>query len=425
MAELLVLQIDENDDQSAKWIVVDSTGARVGPPISGPLNAAKVDVGERPVVVLLPATDILTTSIDLPLKSAAKIQQALPFALEEFLADDVEELHFAAGARTESGRIPVAVIAREKINDILERLSAAGIQPAALKAENQGLARIPGTISMLISDDYVMINDGADTELALQGVGPADALAAIGALGDDEVETEAEDGDAAATPRHVLIYCEPDTQEALSHDFIALRHEFDTLDVRLLPDGILPRLAVTVGAGAGVNLLQGEFGAKTEYANFIRPWRIAAALVLSLGVLGIAGKAIDYVQLSQREAALREQFVAEYRQIVPGADDVRDPIAVISSLRARTGSSSSEPPVFLESLEKLSDALRDNTGTDIQAISYRGGVVDIRLSAPSVAVLDSIQRNIDQAGGYEAEIQRVEEDGDRVESQIQIQPAGR
>ena len=117
--------------------------------------------------------------------------------------------------------------------------------------------------------------------------------------------------------------------------------------------------------------------------------------------------------------------MAEYREIAPGSAEVRDPVAVISSLRARTGSGTGAPAVFLQSLEQLSRALGENDDADVQAISYRAGVVDIRLSAPSVSVLDSVQRLIDESGAFEAEIQSTDQGDDRVNSRIQIQAVGR
>ncbi len=428
MAEVLVLRLGESAEQSANWIVMDSSGARVGPPVSGPMNAAQADTGDRRLIVLVPATDVLTTTVDIPLKSQAKIHQALPFALEEFLADDVDELHFAAGARRESGSIPVAVINREKLKACLAALDEANVKPDSLIAENYGLACIPGTISLLIADDKIMINDGADTELVMQGVGPAEALAAIGAFdegpSDEDVPDETSENAGTKTmPRHVLVYCEPEGETKYAHDFIALRHDFESVDVKVLPDGVLPRLAATVATGAGVNLLQGEFGARTEYGNLFRPWRSAAALILALGATAVAGKTVDYFQLSQRETALREQFIAEYSEIAPGTDDVRDPVAVISSLRARTGGGGT-PAVFLQSLEQISLALQKNADADVQAISYRAGIVDIRISAPSVSVLDNVRSLIDESGTFEARIQTTSQDDDRVNSRIQIQAVG-
>ena len=432
MAEVLVLRLGDDDGSLANWIVVDSNGARIGPPVTGALDAVKADLADRRLTVLVPATDVLTTTIYLPLKAQAKILQALPFALEEYLADDVEELHFAAGGRRESGRMPVSVINRDKLKSYLEMLGDAGLRPDALMAESYGLACIPGTISLLVADDMVMVNDGGDTEVVLQGVGPADAMAAIGALGQDDADdsdgseesNEGDEANAPSMPRHVLIYCEPGCEEHYAAEFALLRHDFDSVDVKLLPDGLLPRLAVTVASGAGVNLLQGEFGAKTEYANLFRPWQLAATLLIAFGATAVAAKAIDYVKLSQREEELRAQFITEYQEIAPGTEDVRDPAAVIQSLQARAGTSAT-PTVFLQSLQELSRAVQQNTEADIQAISYRGGVTDLRISAPSVSVLDNVQRLIDEGGSFEAEIKTTDQGDDKVNSRIQIKALGR
>ena len=44
MAEVLVLEFAARDGQSARWIVVDSNGARLGPPVIGPLSAVRADI---------------------------------------------------------------------------------------------------------------------------------------------------------------------------------------------------------------------------------------------------------------------------------------------------------------------------------------------------------------------------------------------
>ena len=297
----------------------------------------------------------------------------------------------------------------------------AGLQPSAIIPDNYGLARIPGTISLLVAEDQVMINDGADVELVMQGVNPGDALAAIGALDDSDEESESDD--RPAMPRHVLVYCESEHEERYQHEWLALRHEMESVDVNLLADGVMPRLAVTVATGAGVNLLQGDFGAKTEYAGLFKPWRYAAILLLALGFVGIAAKATDYYVLTRQEAELKQQFEAEYRQIAPGAPAVADPARLVATLKTRAGSAGS-PPVFLQTLEHLSRALQQNKDARIEAISYRAGVVDVRLSAPNVSTLDNIQRVVGESGQFEAAIQSTDQDGERVSSRIQIKVRG-
>jgi len=424
MAEVLVIKLDEPGGDKARWIVVDSAGSRLGAPVIGPLSAARIDAGERKVIVLVPSTDVLTTSVELPVKSAVRIQQALPFAMEELVADDLEDLHFAAGPRSEDGRIPVSVVNREILEGWLDVLGDAGLKPSALMAESYGLARIPGTISLMLAGETALVNDGADTMIAMQGLGPGDALEAIGALG-GHVDDSDDGDDAGPLPRHVIVYCDAKNEQRHGTELSALRSEFDSFDIKILPDGDLPRLAVTVAAGGGVNLLQGRYGPKTEYAGYLRPWRYAAMLLLGLGVALVAEKAISNVKLDRQEAELRERFIAEYREIAPGADDVRDPAAVISSLRARTGTAGeAATSLFLQSLEQLGAAVQENSSADIEAISFRAGVVDVRITAPSVADLDNIQRKIDAGGEFEADIQSTDQAEDKVNSRIQIRAAG-
>jgi len=425
MAEFLVIRIGERADQLAHWIAVDNTGARRSPPLTGPLSEAGTDIGDRQVIVLVPGTEVLTTSVDIPVKGGSRLHAALPYALEDQLAEDIDQLHFAAGTRRSSGRIPVAIVARARLAEWIGWLTESGIQPSAMISDNYGLARIPGTISLLVAEGQVMINDGADLELVMQGISPGDALAAIGALDDagDGDDRESKQAASPAMPRHVLVYCEPEDEEKYQHDWLAIRNAMESVDVNLLSDGVMPRLAVTVASGAGVNLLQGDFGSKTEYSGLLRPWRYAAILLLALGLVGIAAKTTDLVLLKRQEAELKQQFEAEYRQIAPGAAPVEDPTRLVASLKARLGTSGT-PPVFLQSLEQLSRALQQNEEARIEVISYRAGVVDIRLRAPDIPTLDKIQRVISESGQFEAAIKSTDQDGDSVSSRIQITASG-
>ena len=376
-----------------------------------------MDVGDRAVIVLVPSTDVLTTTVDLPVKGGAKLQAALPYALEEYVADDVDELHFASGVRRGSGRIPVSVVRRDKLDAWMSRVSEAGITAASMVADSYGLARIPGTISLLVAENQVVINDGSDTELVMQGVSPGDALAAIGAF-DDGTDADPDD-EPSDMPRHVLVYCNPEDEERYQHDWIAMRQELDSLDVKLLADGVMPRMAVTVATGAGVNLLQGSYGRQTDFLGLFQPWKYVAVLLLALLVVGVGAKAANYMTLKRELVGLQQQFLAEYQQMVAGSALPPDPAAAVQSLIARAGSARS-PQVFLRSLEQLSQAMQQNQSASIETISFRAGVVDVRLTAPDVSTLNNIQRSVAQSGRFTATIQSTDQEGDKVNSRIQI-----
>jgi general secretion pathway protein L len=390
MSEYLIIRLGNKPDDPVHWIAADSSGAQLSAPASGTLLDAAADTGYREVIVLVPSAEVLTTCVDIPVRGGAKLQAALPYALEEYLADDIDKLH---------------------------------INASSIIADSYGLARIPGTISMLLAENQVFVNDGGDTELVMEDVSPGDALAAIGALDDDIEHASDDESDRSVLPRHLLVYCEAADEERYQHDWIAMRQELEGVDVKLLADGVMPRLAATVATGAGVNLLQGRYGAKKEYSGLFRPWKYAAMLLLGLVVISTAFKATDYFLLLRQEAALKQMFNTEYRQMLPGAPETEDPARVIDSLRRRVGTVTSVP-VFLQSMQQLSRAIQQNQEAQIEAISYRGGVVDIRLTAPNMGILVEIQKAVDQEGQFQATIQSTDQDDDKVSSRMQIQEVG-
>lgn len=419
MAEFVVLRLGQAPHERVEWIVVDDDGTRRSPPSAGTLAEAAAGVQGRPVIVLVPATEALTTVVNLPIRGGNKLRAALPYALEEHVAADVETMHFAAGERRDSGARPVAAIARATLDAWLATLDEADIQAWKVIPENYGLARIPGTMSVLIDGDLVLFNDGEDLEFVLQGANPSDALVAAGRL------AERTEDDAPPEPSgHLVVYCDAADEERLSHDWIALRHELHSVDINLLPDGALPRLAVTVASGRGVNLLQGKYGPKAEYGSWLRPWSRAAMLFLTLVVVLFAGKGADYWRLTQEEATLQAQFTEAWQQIRPGSTGpVMDPVGAVNSIKRGLGATTATP-VFLASLSELSTAMAQNEAASVEAISYRAGVIDVRVTSPDVETVGNIQKAISASGQFAASIQSTDRVADRINSRIQIREAG-
>lgn len=419
MAEFFVVRLGRDPRLSVEWIVVDDNGTRHGEALRGSLQEASLAVQGRAVIVLVSSTEVLTTAVDLPLRGGAKLYSSLPFALEEQIAVDIETMHFAAGDKRESGLRPVAAVSRDILDAWLELLADASIQPWKLIPEDYGLARIPGTMSILIDGDDLLFNDGGDVEFSLDGAKPSDALVVAGKL------TDRENDDPMADPKgHLVVYCDAADEERFAHDWIALRHELHSVDINLQPDGALPRMAVTVASGHGVNLLQGRYGPKADYGSWLRPWRTAAVLLLTLVLIGFAGKGVDYYRLTQEEADLRAQFSQEFQQIRPGdTREVIDPVAAVNSIKRSLGGGTAQP-VFLESLRELAAAMQATEDASVESLSYRAGVIDIRVSSSDVETVGEIQKLIGASGQFVASIQSTDRVADRINSRIQIRETG-
>ena len=423
MADFLVLRLPADEERPVEWLIVDGQGARRSPPAAGTLEEAAEAASDHPVIVLVPGEEVLTLPVDLPIKAGARLRAAVPYALEDQLATDVEDLHFATGTAGDGGLLPVAVVARETIDGWVARLHGAGIFPVRAVPDYHGVQRMPNTISLIAADNSVMVNDGGDLAFMINDLPPGDALALTGILGsplDDDEEAD-------AAPRHLVAWCTPEEDQRFAHDWNALRTELDSVDVNVMPDGVLARLAATVAAGAGINLLQGPYGKRTEMAAVLRPWRFAAGLLLGVVLLGLIGKGVDYVRLDRQQAALQTQYIELYQSIRP--NDTRipaDPIGTADSLmRELIGNNAGPTQVFLPSLMQLAEAIIQNREADVEAVSYRAGVIDVRLTAPDVATLDKIQKVVSDSGRFTASIQGTTQDPDgKVNSRIQIRDTG-
>ena len=97
MSESLIIHL--RDGAAPQWMVCNSDGEVVVKAVSGELAQATAMATGRRVVAVLPAGEALVTDCEAPAKSAAKLAQVIPYALEERVADEIENLHFALGER--------------------------------------------------------------------------------------------------------------------------------------------------------------------------------------------------------------------------------------------------------------------------------------------------------------------------------------
>ena len=74
-------------------------------------------------------------------------------------------------------------------------------------------------------------------------------------------------------------------------------------------------------------------------------------------------------------------------------------------------------------MQQVASAL-SASNSRIEAISYRAGVIDIRLTAPDVAALDRIQQTVNASQRFTATIQSTTQSASGVNSRLQIRENG-
>ncbi|HEX6637413.1 MAG TPA: type II secretion system protein GspL, partial [Steroidobacteraceae bacterium] len=85
--ESLIIHL--RDGASPQWMVCNPDGHVLVNATSGDLTQAAALGAGRRVCLILPAGEALVTDSEAPAKSAAKLAQVIPYALEERVADEI------------------------------------------------------------------------------------------------------------------------------------------------------------------------------------------------------------------------------------------------------------------------------------------------------------------------------------------------
>ena len=413
MAETLIIRLG-SDSSHVSWLTMDANGSRAGSVTQGSLEQAAAEAAQRRILVLAPADQVLVTRVDLPVKGAARIRQALPFALEEQVAEDLEVLHFASGRREEDGRLNAAATRRDRMEAWVSLLQASGIEASAIIAEQSMLPASPTATIWAIEGNACYIRRPDESPLRIEG----DSVDEFMIFGDPR-DTRIEGG------AHLTVYLSAEDQLRFAPGIEALRDTLTSVEIKLLPDGVLPLLAATAVRSPAVNLLQGAFAPRTGIQRLLKPWRTAAALLLALITLLVIRQGAELFQLKAQEQELDQSIQTVFREAMPDVTRVVNARGQLETrLRAIRGSGGDSDAPFLTILEVVSRAVMSEPQTRIESLSFRNGIMELKLAAPGVDALDRVQRQVEASGGLEADILSANPRGEQVEGRIQISEAG-
>jgi len=309
---------------------------------------------EGPATILVPTERVRLLAIDLPLPNRARRLGALPFAIEDQVAEPIESLHLALGARIAPGDMPhrylVGVVRAEAMAEWVALAEANGLGAAPMVPDVLLLPRPAEGWA-------VEVRDGRALVLASDGTGFALPVALLGSA-----------WDAAGRPRiHHL-------GEPLGGDVEAYA---TTPDLRSAD----ARADVAV---AELDLRQGMFAARRERVS--DGWR-RLGWILGIGaaahILIAGGDALMLRVIVDRRAAETRALVAV---AAPGTDLTGDLKAKVTDLLP-TGAGRA-PDRFVPLLARVSSALGPLAGSiAVRAIRYEGSVLTMECEpgAPDLA----------------------------------------
>lgn len=358
-------------DPPHRWVQTDRQGR---PRQSG----ESLDLGDLPApehggrVAVVPGETVLTRRVEVPARNRARLLAALPYALEDDLAEDVEALHFALFRWRPGAPATVAVVSRAHMDDWVGRLAGAGLAADALVPDYLLLPRHPQAAHTLARERRgLLVTRGPELTGATFEEDLLEAWWNELSRGDPPVAAS----DADLARRLVDLGAGRVSEWRLGQDLA------DWLDKG-------PQ------AQPAAQLLQGDYAPRRPETSR-RPWQAAAALALAALLVHSAVDAYEYVWLKRREARLEAEIAALARRALPPDSRLVNPRLQVqrrlAALGAAAGEGGGELGPYLAALARG----LPNTRARLEALEWRAGTLQVRVVVPDFA---SLERLRDQLG---------------------------
>ena len=378
--EYLVIRLPALE-ANACWQVVDSHGAPLPQCGEGELAQAAAVAEGKKVMLLVPAGEVFRASLELPVRGRRAAVKGARYALEDRIAGDVEEMHFAFGPAT-GDSLDVAAIERRRLAEWLSRCSSEGLTPVAVYGEGDTLPELPNaTIAMLEQDKLLVRNGGGQVASAEPGelASLVDILCAE--LADEE-----------ASPFRLVIYCEPALESAARKAVAQLAGR--EVDLRLLESGVMAHMAAEALSGRGVNLLQGEFRPRDDqYRSYRNLWVSLLAVALLYPVF----LALDGWRAQKDYEAVAEAVDAGLGSLMPG---VTGRANLRAELRRRIVTADLAAAANSDEFLRLVEALENSGGERVRVLGlhFGNGPARVQVRATDMETLDETRRRLVSSG---------------------------
>lgn len=353
------------------------------PCAQGSLAEAAAFAAGRPPVILVPGERVTLVGAGVPTRNRARMLQALPYALEERLADDVETLHFAPGAVQDRGSVAAAVVARRDMEQWLRALDDAGLQPQAVSPDSLGVPFEDGTWSVLCEPGRCLVRTGAQSGWAAEPDNLDVLLSSAVAC-------------SAGAPECIRVLVAPGAAEPeLPRVYARADGHPVPIALEAAPHSPLALLAGGWEAPRAIDLLQGSQRRRSAAGGEWKRWRTAAAVAVLLVGAEIGFTAFQAQQLAAESRRLGERITAVYQEAFPEARRVVNArVQMQQGLDALRAGSGVQRAGLLALLERVAPLLSAHSGVSLTGLRYRDRRLELDLTAPDFQSLDRLRQRL-------------------------------
>ena len=404
MRDQLIIRLSDQAPEQVSWVRLSDSNPNPTIEYGALDEASKVMLGAQ-VVVLVPGSDVLLSAANVPTQNKQRLLKAVPYAMEEDLAGDVEELHFSVGELENEGLLVVAVVDRQLMDEWQEMLKHAGISADIIMSE---LLAVPVT-----EDAWTLLLDGNNA--LLRGSNYRGLVADVENLG--VILPLVLKEQAEHLPATVNVWHAEDNRGVtpLIPEEITVNHE-------QLDNGLLSLIGTKpLVLDKAINLLQGDYSRREQIGKLWRPWRYAASLAAVLFVLQLGLAVSESSKLEEEYKALKTEATTIYKNTFPNAKRIVNIKAQMQQeLDKLKGAGPTKKVNFMNLLADSGTAFKQTSGLVLRSIRYKNGALDVELEVPNLQALDQLKQKISQQQGLSVEIQSAASRKNIVQGRLQI-----
>lgn len=393
MSQILLFRWLTADQTECEWLI---KGAR--PERGTPAELAAHAAGHR-LVLVVPGEAVTLTQARVASRQRSTLLKAIPYALEDSLAEDVEDLHFAVGPVVAGGSVPVAIVRHELLQGWLTACAEVGITPSMVVPAPLLLPYQDDNWSALVENDQALVRNGP-------WAGFATDLENLDLLLNLALSEAAEQ-----RPQALQVW-----------GTASLELTDPDIDVRYQDTPYHP-LEIFAGGYRDhtlINLLQGPYSRRAHLGRWLRPWRAAAALVGIWLSLQLAFQVAEYHQLSRERQLLQTRMEELYKEAVPSARKIINPRVQLEHwLREQRQGTGTQEAGFLDLLYQGGQVMIAFNEVALRGLRYKENQLDIDLAGGSLETLDRLKQRLTEWPGLEVQMRTTKRE-DRVESQVTL-----
>ncbi|MGI9318018.1 MAG: type II secretion system protein GspL [bacterium] len=363
------------------WVVTNISGEVVDHGKESTLDQIEIPSEVTAVIGVAPGQSVTTRAVTVPGKRRANVEAALPYALEESLSEEVEELHFTLLGWQPDQPAEVAIVSKAQMRQWVENCRNESIHLDRIVPEYLLLP--------LHSEDSCTISPIEDGSIYVR-TGFLTGFAIDGDFFEYWMDTEdIQDRSISVTDVELAKRMSKQGNNQVSHWDIGNQ----------LNDWLgLPQ---DQGLPENLSLLHGEFSPAHRSRNY-RPIKIAAACGLLAVVISYIGMVAETRSLRFQDESIRQEMVQLFTHHFPGEPYLGRPRFQLENLMASRGGGGNLYE-FQRLLRSITEATRKHNA-EIEEVNFRESSMTVLCNVSSLSVLDNIRQTLQQLPGMRAEL---------------------